>query len=209
MNLEKINKLYNKFAVPAHIKKHMRQVARVAVAIGLRINQDQDKELVNIKLLRHASLLHDLLKVCDLKETDPIFHDKKYSRNQKAIWKKLIALFPKQNHVEAVSELLKKMGEHEIANVVKKHDYECVIDKKKSNRPDTLEEKIIYYADKRVLHDKVVDMTFRFNDGKKRYANEKISSAKRAAIEECAFEIEKELCRLAGIAPQELEELVV
>ena len=73
----------------------------------------------------------------------------------------------KDNHVEEGAKLLKAMGFPEIANIVKKHSLNGI--DKEENQPQTYEEKIILYADKRVIKDKIVTLKERFDDLEKRY----------------------------------------
>ena len=73
----------------------------------------------------------------------------------------------KDNHVARGAELVKKFGYPEVAKVVSKHTlYEVEIEE---NQPKTFEEKIVFYADKRVKNDKVVSLKGRYDDIKKRY----------------------------------------
>jgi len=73
----------------------------------------------------------------------------------------------KDNHVARGAELVKKLGYPEVAKVVSKHTlYEVEIEE---NQPKTFEEKIVFYADKRVKNDKVVSLKGRYDDIKKRY----------------------------------------
>ncbi len=209
MNIKQIKDLYKKYAVPAHVKKHMMQVAKVAVAIGKRINSNKGKKIVNLKILNYAALLHDLIKVCDFSPNDRIFFNNKYSEHQKETWRRLIKKYAHKKHIHAAAEILRTINEDEIAGLVEKHDYKSVVAKNTSDRPNTPEEKIIYYADKRVLHDSVVDLKTRFSDGQKRYAHEKTPLRLRKTIEKKTYQIEKELCRRAGIAPDDLEKLII
>lgn len=73
----------------------------------------------------------------------------------------------KDNHVAAGANLLKSMGFSEIAEVIKKHTLHEI--EKKEAQPKTAEEKIVFYADKRVKGSKVVSLKERFEDIKKRY----------------------------------------
>ncbi|MBI2208592.1 hypothetical protein HYU50_03780 [Candidatus Woesearchaeota archaeon] len=65
------------------------------------------------------------------------------------------------------AELVKKLGYPEVAKVISKHTlYKVEIEE---NQPKTFEEKIVFYADKRVKNDKVVSLEERYDDIKKRY----------------------------------------
>lgn len=73
----------------------------------------------------------------------------------------------KDNHVARGAELVKKLGYPEVAKVVLKHTlYKVEI---RENQPHTFEEKIVFYADKRVKNDKVVSLEERYDDIKERY----------------------------------------
>lgn len=73
----------------------------------------------------------------------------------------------KDNHVARGAELVKKLGYPEVAKVISKHTlYKVEIEE---NQPKTFEEKIVFYADKRVKNDKVVSLEERYDDIKKRY----------------------------------------
>ena len=71
----------------------------------------------------------------------------------------------KKNHVARGARLVKKLGYPEVANVISKH----TLYKLKNNEPKTIEEKIVFYADKRVKHDKIVTLEERYKDLKERY----------------------------------------
>ena len=73
----------------------------------------------------------------------------------------------KDNHVERGAELIKKLSYPEIANVISKHTLYQV--EMEENQPNTVEEKIVFYADKRVKNDKVVSLEERYEDIKERY----------------------------------------
>ena len=73
----------------------------------------------------------------------------------------------KDSHVAEGAKLLKSLGFPEVAEVVKKHSLYPRDDKE--TLPKTFEEKIVFYADKRVQGNKIVSLGERFQDLKKRY----------------------------------------
>ena len=73
----------------------------------------------------------------------------------------------KDNHVARGAELVKKLGYPEVAEVVSKHTLYKV--EMEENQPKTFEEKIVFYADKRVKNDKVVSLEERYDDIRERY----------------------------------------
>lgn len=73
----------------------------------------------------------------------------------------------KPNHVLAGHDLLVRKGHPEVARVVLKHGLEHLDDERYV--PHTTEEKIVFYADKRVKNTTVVTVEERFADIKARY----------------------------------------
>ena len=73
----------------------------------------------------------------------------------------------KDNHIIEGAKLLKSLGFPEVAEVIKKHSlYE---NEREENQPVKIEEKIMFYADKRVKDNKVVSLEERFEDAERRY----------------------------------------
>ncbi len=99
-----------------------------------------DKKNVNIELLRASALLHDITKT-------------------KAILEKEL------RHDLTGGELLRSLGYEEIAVIVENH---VVFSDFDADGP-LLEKEIIYYADKRVMHDKIVNIDTRVSDLVDRY----------------------------------------
>jgi len=73
----------------------------------------------------------------------------------------------KENHIAEGTKLLKSMGLSEVSEVIKKHSLYGIEDE--NVQPKTVEEKIVFYADKRVKDKKIVSLEERFEDIKKRY----------------------------------------
>jgi len=73
----------------------------------------------------------------------------------------------KEKHVVEGTKLLKSMGFSEVAEIVKKHSLYKIKDEE--IQPKTIEEKIVFYADKRIMGTKVVSLKERFEDIKNRY----------------------------------------
>lgn len=71
----------------------------------------------------------------------------------------------KDHHVIAGEKLLKSMGFSEVAEIVRKHTMHAV----KEIGLKTIEEKIVFYADKKVKGNEIVSLEERFEDLKKRY----------------------------------------
>jgi uncharacterized protein len=95
---------------------------------------------------------------------------------------KTMSLKTGENHAETGSQLLIRAGYGDIAEIVAKH-----INPGTSGKPIT-EAKIVSYADKRVLHDKVVSLDDRFaylmeRYGKNETAVFRINNTKKLALE--------------------------
>lgn len=90
----------------------------------------------------------------------------------------------KNQHVMKGFRLLKKLGYKEVAEVVKKHSLYKI--KQKNRQPRSWEEKIVFYADKRCIGNKVVPLEKRFDVLQKHY---KVSLSKELNFTE---KIEKE-----------------
>lgn len=69
-------------------------------------------------------------------------------------------------------ELIKSLGFPEVALVIRKHGLANV--HKEEFIPKTWEEKIVFYADKRLKGDKIVSVEERFEDARKRYNKDEI-----------------------------------
>ena len=71
----------------------------------------------------------------------------------------------KEDHVAAGANLLNSLGFPEVCEVIKKHTLYQLED----IQLKSVEEKIVFYADKRVKGDKIVSLEKRFEDLAKRY----------------------------------------
>ena len=105
------------------------------------------------------------------------------------------------------SNMLMDLGEEKIAIVVRRHRYNGLIDPKE--KPTTWEEKILYYADKRVMHDQIVSLQKRVQDMRERYFPDGNLPASDQPVEKAIFKLEKELCLKAGIKPESINEKAV
>ena len=79
-----------------------------------------------------------------------------------------------------MSDLLKERGESALANLIYKHKFIRILDPKE--KPQTWEEILVYYADKRVMHDQKVTLEERFRDGhvRNRHLIKDLEESKRA-----------------------------
>lgn len=164
--------ILKRFNVPDNIIAHSVKVKELSVGIAEKLAGKGEK--INMKLLIAGALLHDISKMdCIKADVDRSHGDHGYER--------LLGL--------GLSE--------EVANISKKHMLDSIL----TSRLVTWEEKIIFYADKRVTHDRVVSLGERFAYLRKRYpqAVDKINKAYPKVVE-----LEKEIFKKIGISPEEL-----
>ncbi|MBN1786802.1 MAG: HD domain-containing protein [Sedimentisphaerales bacterium] len=192
---EQCYKILKECHVPKHIIRHCEVAADLAVELAKKISVNGIE--VNIDFVHRACLLHDILRVCDFHQIlDDIF-DEPITEEDRKKWQKLTAQHRGMRHEEAACEFLKSEYP-EIALAIKKHAYRSLLDEQLT--PKTIEEKLVYYADKRVMHDKVVSLKERLEEGHKR--NIPVNCKKDIDtdyIDLLIFKMESELFAAAGI----------
>lgn len=138
---------------------------------------NENGKKVNIEAVDKGALLHDLMKIHCIK------NDCKHA-------------------IEA-EKVLAKEGYEEFGKLLRMHGLEEV---NKFNEKTPIEAKIIWYADKRVNHDKIVSLKERYEYLKERYGKKSEQKMKEIlSTIENAKKIEKELFELAKI--KDLDEL--
>lgn len=203
MTKDRLRALLLEYRVPPHIMAHMEKVAAVAsyladrlIAKGYQVNKD---------LLEKACLLHDLVKTCEISdpEANPSLTP---SPQDLAVWKRLRTKFAAVGHINAAYQILSGLGEKDLATIILKHRFESVIDPSAKNRPSTWEDKLLYYADKRVKHDRIVTLDERLEDGRKRYFPDgDVPVSEKGTIKAIRI-LEHEICDAAGILPDDIRE---
>ncbi len=183
---EKIKDLFGKYNTPKHILKHINSVTEIADTVA---NSLIKKWILIDKDLVHTwAMLHDILRYIDFKWwliREKIPYD--CSDEDFDFWCKISNDFKWIHHACAAWNILDKMWYKEIWNVIKAHRSGQIF-----KWFNTIEEKIVYYADKRVLHDKKVSLDERLADAKIRYSHEWDSSHwKKLSV--ALFKLEKEL----------------
>jgi len=196
MNKREISNLYKKYHVPIHVIAHMEQVKNICEVLADKFIK-KGYEL-NKTMLLNAALVHDLFRVCDFRIFDPAQFEQKMTKEDVKMWEHLREKYGKIGHVRAIGDFLRNRGEPKFAELVEKHDF-YEIDTLK-----TLEEKILFYADKRVDHDKIVSLKNRFSEGTKRNAKKGDNESLRIEIQNKILRLEKEIASMLGVASQHL-----
>lgn len=185
MTKTEINKFYKTYRVPKSIIAHMEKVAHVCEVLADKFTRKGVK--IDKKLLIAAAFLHDAFRVCDIKNFNPQSIDPNATKEDIEIWQELRNLYQKIGHEMAISRMLRLMDQHDLASLILKHDFYRI------DQLRTWEEKILYYADKRVDHDKIVPLKTRFVEGRKRNNDSDDNFEKIGAIEQKILLLEKEL----------------
>jgi putative nucleotidyltransferase with HDIG domain len=145
------------------------------VALYLSEELNRRGQRIDLLLVEAASLLHDLTKTESFKT--------------------------REDHSWTASRLLKEMGYKEVAEVVAQHIW-------LSHDVDPLlvsEEEVVNYADKRVMHDRIVSLEERFNDLRNRYGRDQKSMDYLGRMERVIKEIEDKIFLILQINPNDLQ----
>lgn len=188
--------LLKKFGTPSHIIEHCLATAKLAVFLAERLNEKGIS--VDVQLVDRACLLHDILRVCDLNDYSRFEH----SAADKSKWEKLKSQYKGICHEDAAAALLHDKYP-QLAKVIRKHRYTAIAHQK--DKPVTWEEKLVYYADKRVMHDRIVSLKERLDEAHKRYAAWRRVNARSSLdtvkIDRLIYKLEKEIFAYIGLNP--------
>jgi putative nucleotidyltransferase with HDIG domain len=131
-------------------------------------------ERLDVPLIQAASLLHDIAKLDGLRTGE--------------------------NHARAGAAILQGLGWPRVARVVAQHvEVQSV-----PSRVRVTEEELVNYADKRVMHDRIVTLEERFEDLKARYGRNAEGRAIIGDAMERTREMERRIFRRLPFAPHEL-----
>jgi putative nucleotidyltransferase with HDIG domain len=149
-------------------------LATAKLAVFLAQRLNEKGILVDVHLVDKACLLHDIFRISELENSEA--------------------------HEDAAYNLLKEKYAA-LALAVKKHRYTALLDEKE--KPNTWEEKLVYYADKRVMHDRIVSLRERLEEAHKRNAPHPEAQGKidTAKIDNLIYRLEKEIFDKVGLDP--------
>jgi len=172
--------------LPGHIGEHCDAVARVCRAIAENL-QEQGR-LIRPLLLERAGEIHDLFRFVDFRpeiSSGPYQND--YSEHQKQIHATWKTRYPNKKHEQVCAAFLKDNGFDALGQIVSVHGLY-----NPSPPKITIEQKALFYADKRVRYADVVTLEERFEDLRDRYAKGKENPSSEQWFQEVRS-IEKEL----------------
>jgi len=154
--------------LPQHIIRHCDAVAGMSAKLGAELLK-RGIPLRPLALTRAAEL-HDLLrfvdfkphvhqKIPDAKETDP---------ETEALWNTIRKKYPAE-HEAACMEFLKEQGYPELGEIIRPHGLQSIVEEPETIK--TIEQKLLYYADKRVRFEEEVSIDERFDEFIERYGD--------------------------------------
>ncbi|HUU18295.1 MAG TPA: HD domain-containing protein [Sedimentisphaerales bacterium] len=178
--------------VPPHIVKHSLTVAKLAVFLAQRLKEKGIK--LDVNLVDRACLLHDIVRICNIKELDYSRFEQPVTAEDKAKWQQLREKYEGVPHEYAAYDILKDKYPA-LALTIKKHRYIGMLNEKE--KPNTWEEKLVFYADMRVMHDEIVPLEERLTEAHKRnvffYKTEAQSKIVTAKVDPLIYSLETEI----------------
>jgi hypothetical protein len=97
-----------------------------------------------------------------------------------------------------------------LATTIRRHRYVAVLDE--TDCPQSWEEKLVYYADKRAMHDRIVPLKERLEEAHQRSAVAMAKAGKtrcretEEAVDARIFELEAEIFAAIGLSPDDVTE---
>ncbi len=169
--------------LPAHITRHCIAVAEVAAMISDHLLKHG--HIIRKDAVVAAAEVHDLFRFVDFHGIPP--DGTSETQEELSIWGHWKKRYPEMRHEEACKRFLVGQGFPELGTIVETHGLTDTL-------PEftTIEQKILFYADKRVMIDKVVSLDERFADFRRRYSNNK-PTEKGMAWLEATKKVEEEL----------------
>ena len=149
--------------------------------VGLWLSEELNKTGENLDLakVQAGALLHDITKTKSITTGE--------------------------DHARTGSELLERLGFKSISEIVRQH----VMTDDATNSPTISEIEIVNYADKRVLHNKVVTLRKRFDDLRTRYDINQERAYLITQSEKRAIEVEKKIFSRLDVPPDALLSITV
>ena len=151
--------------VPVHIVRHCKAVAKLAVFMAKRLAENGIP--VDADLVDRACLLHDIFRVCEFPLEDFSRFEQLVTEEDKTKWRRLKEQHGGARHEDAACAYLRDAYPI-LAQIIRKHRYTAIVDDQ--DKPRTWEEKLVYYADKRAMHDTLVPLQERLDEAHKRNA---------------------------------------
>lgn len=180
---EEVEAWRRELALPELIGKHSDAVAAVCETLGEHLLKSG--KLLRPMLLKRSAELHDLLRFVDFHPQHPKLFDPPTDA-QHRLWASWKERYPGMIHEAAAAAFLRERGFPAIAKVVETHGLRVP-----PHVHTTIEQILLFYADKRVKLDQVVSLQERFDDFAHRYGTDRIEESRLWLRQ--SKEIEREL----------------
>jgi len=178
----------NEVKLPEHISAHCDAVADFAVQLGERLMEEG--VVVRLEALKKSGQVHDLFRFIDF---SPGASHENDETKEPIVWDHIRNRYKGLRHEKACAEFLLDQGLNALSEIVEVHGLRLPPSERR-----TIEQKLLYYADKRVNLDTVVSLDERFADFAKRYKGSPYSGDADVWYTQ-AKELEQELFQ--GIPP--------
>lgn len=160
--IEECHAFWDQYVTPQNIRRHMQQVARVAVYLAKALNKNG--QYVIVDLVERAALLHDTVRVTDWDTLSFEYFDAPPTRQEIAVWESQRQQFPQSLPHAEVNFRIFNNQYPEMAHLILLHSIGSV------TQLHTWEEKLLNYADRRVAHDRIVTLQERLDEAYVRYS---------------------------------------
>ena len=110
--------------VPPHIVNHSMVVAKLAVFLARKLKEKG--ESVDIRHTESACLLHDIVRICDIKELDYSRIGRPVTAEDKEKWRQLQTKYEHIPHEDAAYDILKEKYPA-LALTIRKHRYTALL----------------------------------------------------------------------------------
>lgn len=188
--VEECEALLDNYKVFHKVRAHSNQVMKVAVLLAKALKEKGED--VNVDLVYASAILHDLLRCVDFENDDNV------SEEEVKVYRPFREKYKGMHHGIAVKLELTEYPE--VGEVISKHGSWNILE----GKVNTWEEKIVFYADKRVLHDTIVSVNERYEDSKIRHTRSKNQDKTKAAV----LELEKEIFEKLDFNPEDIKEMI-
>ncbi|MFH1275967.1 MAG: PEP-utilizing enzyme [Candidatus Woesearchaeota archaeon] len=193
---EECYRLYEKYKVPQNIREHSEKVTEVCIFLAQKFIEKGLK--VNIELIEKAGLLHDMFKIAVIKNTTPNkYHTRAFTSEELKMREELREKYPGKYENEIFYEIFHEKYP-ELAELILNGTNPI-------SEERTLEEKILNYADARVLRDEIVSLDERFVYLREYYEEEDGFWDRRLEVDK---KLEQDILEKIDILPEELKEMV-
>lgn len=184
-SIDQIQEWRKNVQLPPHIVKHCEAVAGISDILTEHLLADGT--IVRRTAVERAGQVHDLLRFLDFRDGASPPPGVTFSDEQRARWAQAKKDFPDMRHEEACAAFLANNGYTILGDIVLPHG--LIIP---SPSRATIEQKILFYADKRITEDRIVTIQERFREFRERYGKGKETEQSTFWQKE-AIEIEHEL----------------